>query len=231
MAKSKIITDLANDDVSLEVVLKRITILTSDFEDKTIFTWAQNELGGYSDDADIPKYRILHGEIRGSFQIAGYGFVQTQSNAKLPTIGFEREDVDHFCSTKFFQGISALRDLASNDSCCRSLPMESFPLFEHGTNITILSAKITFVKSQIQSILSKIESVSLNILIELEKNYGNLDSLDIEQKATQTQNTIEKELVKIIYEDNRIQIGDNNKISKTDISTGIRGFFKGKNKK
>ena len=228
MAKSQIIADLVNGNVSLEVALKRIMVLTSDFVDKSIFFWAQNELSGYPGDAEIPQYRMISGEIRGAFQIVGYGQIQTHNDAKLPTIGLEKEEVDKLCSTKFSQGISALVDLTSGDRCSSSLPMEMLPVFQKGTNINVLSANITFSKSQIKNVISKIESVSISVLIELEKNYGILDSLDIEQKPALKQQSIEKDLIKIVFEDNRIQIGDNNKINKTRILAGIKEKFQKK---
>ena len=47
MAKSKIIKELANNDISLEVALNRLMIIASDIENEELSQWAERELNGY----------------------------------------------------------------------------------------------------------------------------------------------------------------------------------------
>ena len=97
------------------------------------------------------------------------------------------------------------------------LPRETYQFFEDGTNIEVTDAYVAFSSDQIQNILSRVESLALTLLIDLDKYYGNLDSLDIEYKSTIEQKLIEKEIVNIIFEDNSVRIGDNNSLNKSDV--------------
>lgn len=57
MAKSKIIKELANKEISLEVAFNRLLIIALDIRNTALIDWATNELNGYSNDSKIPKYR------------------------------------------------------------------------------------------------------------------------------------------------------------------------------
>ena len=50
MAKSKIIKELANKEVALEVAFNRLLIIASDLNNDDLINWATNELNGYSKD-------------------------------------------------------------------------------------------------------------------------------------------------------------------------------------
>ena len=47
MAKSKIIKELANKEISLEVAFNRLLIIASDIGNTDLIDWATNELNGY----------------------------------------------------------------------------------------------------------------------------------------------------------------------------------------
>ncbi len=74
MAKSKIIKELANKEISLEVAFNRLLIIASDIENEELINWATNELNGYPDDSQIPTYRksglgqIIYSGINGNFK-------------------------------------------------------------------------------------------------------------------------------------------------------------------
>lgn len=44
MAKSKIIKDLANNQISIEVALQRLMIIASDLDNEELLAWAEAEL-------------------------------------------------------------------------------------------------------------------------------------------------------------------------------------------
>lgn len=230
MATSKIIAEFAGGEINIENTLKRIIVLTSKFEDKKITLWAQNEIGGYDDNTDVPKYRVLEGIIMGSYQIWGGGILQTHSNKRLPTIGLTEDQLVTICTKKFKNGVLGLRGFLGVTGCIYPLPMESYYLFEKDTNIQVINAHISYSGGQMQNILSKIDVVTLNVLIELEKNFGLLDSLDVslESKSKNEQNQIAQTLISIIYNDNKIEIGDNNKMVRTNILSGISERLKRK---
>jgi hypothetical protein len=75
MAKSNIIKQLANDEISIEVALNRLLIIASDIGNERLAEWAENELNGYTKEEIIPKYRklritdFIYTGINGNFQV------------------------------------------------------------------------------------------------------------------------------------------------------------------
>lgn len=60
MAKSKIIKELANNQISMEVALQRLMIIASDLGNEELLTWTETELQGYSPSDTLPEYRNIH---------------------------------------------------------------------------------------------------------------------------------------------------------------------------
>lgn len=56
MAKSKIIKDLVNDEISIEIALNRTKIITNELNNNALEKWINSEVLGY-DTSDIPSYR------------------------------------------------------------------------------------------------------------------------------------------------------------------------------
>ena len=87
----------------------------------------------------------------------------------------------------------------------------------------ITDARVELNMPQILNIFSKVESILLDILFYLEKQFGNLDELDID---TDSKNEEElKEIIQhiqvIIYNDHKVSVGDNNKIKDSTVSSVI----------
>ena len=73
------------------------------------------------------------------------------------------------------------------------------------------------------NIFSKVTSKLLDILLLLEKEFGNLDELDIDvdNKTEEELEEICNKLQIIIYNDKRVTIGNNNRIKDSTIASNI----------
>lgn len=69
----------------------------------------------------------------------------------------------------------------------------------------------------------RMRSKILDILIMLEKKYGNLDDYTINFGKEDERVEVSQMVVNIIHNDNSISIGDNNKISKSEIGENNEG--------
>ena len=89
--------------------------------------------------------------------------------------------------------------------------------------MNIVTASIELNMPQITGIMSIIESRLIDILLVLEKRYGNLDELDINinDKNKDERTAIIKQIIYIIYNDNSVEIGNNNRIKDTTIASSI----------
>lgn len=215
MAKSKIIKELANNDISLEVALNRLMIIASDIENEELSQWAENELNGYGDTSDLPAYRIVtnarfvYSGINGRFKV---------NRAPLPLaemMGCKSDEVP----VNIYDGIKALsKSLTGNVECARDITSMAGVIYQN-TGITCTEILQIVPKNAIENILSTIKSKLLKVLIRLDKEYGSLDDLDIDisAKSPEEIHTINVAINNYIFEDKSIKIGDKNRIDNTDI--------------
>lgn len=91
--------------------------------------------------------------------------------------------------------------------------------------MVITSARVIFGPQCISNIFSVVENRLLDILILMEKEFGNLDELDIDvsSKTQEELETITDKMIFTIYNDNRVTIGNGNKIKDSDIASSLEG--------
>lgn len=89
--------------------------------------------------------------------------------------------------------------------------------------MVITSAKVVVGPQLIQDVFSTIESRLLDALIILEKEFGNLDELDIDisVKNPDELKAIIDRLIVIVYNDNSVSIGDDNRIKDSTIASSL----------
>ena len=139
MAKSKIIKELANKEVSLEVAFNRLLIIASDLNNDDLINWATNELNGYSKDSKIPKYRegkmghIVYSGINGRMQV---------NNQPLPLSIFDKELLDYIKVNYFDQDIATIEQFAFGDNGNIGLDLTDLAGIVH-KKTSILCLKIT----------------------------------------------------------------------------------------
>ena len=218
MTKSKIIKQLANGEVSIEVALNRIIIIAFDVGNEKLAQWAESELQGYQYE-DVPPYRkiksghFIYSGINGSFQV---------TNIVFPYIDIiKKYDSDAF-DVSICDGISTIEGYIKK----QKMPVRDFTYLngkvmkETGISCTNISQRIPL--NSIEKIVNKIKTILLKILLQLEKVYGCLDELDIDI-SNFDENVVKETNVIInnyIYLDESITIGNENKIDSSNIIGG-----------
>ena len=231
MARSKIIKDLANGAVDTVVALKRAKVLLSDFENEAILNWIKNELVGYPEGAALPEYRITKGNLFGSYYKGSMASHVVYSNVSLP-LGNMPEDLQiKLLTIEFRESIDSLCKLLEDSNAKQGqlgkvVPADLFPglaLFNNDPYMIITSARVIFDGQSIRRILAAIENRLLDILILLEKEFGNLDDLDIDysNKSEEEIKQITDRIIVIIYNDMSVTIGDNNKIKDSIVAASV----------
>ena len=205
MAKSKILKELASNQTSLDVVLSRLIIIASDIEDIKLQEWALNELNGYSKNENVPEYRQLQGELIYS-GINGHLMV----NKLHLDIGFLDKDFQEIVLQPFSvsNGISLLLSgLENGEIFSKDMTFLSSQVYKNSKTITgaiqATNIALVFNKAQIQNIISNVRTKLLQIFLELDKNYGNLDELDVSQQIDDI-DSVKQTIHQIIYQDNSI---------------------------
>lgn len=233
MAKSKIIKDLANGDVDTITALKRAKVLLFDLKNDEILNWINYEITGYPSDIALPDYRITSGILTGSYIKGSMAQHMKYTNVPLPLGKMPADQREALLSIQFREGVEALKELSISNSdgsqnLAKEIPADFFPNIANYNNdpyMVITSARVIFGTQCIKSIFSIIENRLLDVLILLEKEFGVLDELDIDysSKSTNELKTITNKIVVIIYNDNRVTVGNGNKIKDSTIASIING--------
>lgn len=179
MVKSKIIKDIVQDEISLDGALNRLMVITNSLENEELNYWIEGELNGYSNSDDIPDYRknisyiIRYSGINGSFQV---------NNNVLPESLFTKEIKEALRSRVITSGIKTIEKAVSGEfNVCFDL-IELAPIVYKKSDYMITCMKLEQVIDKISflEILSNVKTKLISILLRLEKEFGNLDNLDID---------------------------------------------------
>ena len=229
MARSQIIKDLANGKVDTMVALKRAKVLLSDFNNEAILKWIDNELTGYPDNADLPNYRITKGNLFGSYFKGSMASYMTYTNVSLPLGEMPKQLKESLLTIQFRESVESLYDLLDNNTkgqLGKVIPADFFPAIAKYNNdpyMILTSAHVIFDGQCIKGIFAAIEARLLDILILLEKEFGNLDELDLDcsKKSEEEIQKLNDRIIVIIYNDMRVSVGDNNRIKDSIIASSV----------
>lgn len=134
MAKSKIIVEIANGEISTEVALKRTKILLQELNDDRILAWINSEIEGYPDGIEIPQYRKITGTLRGSYFKGSMATHMKYTNVPLSLGKMPNEIQEMILITNIVDGIEALRQIVTegmqseHKGLVKSLPADIYPL-------------------------------------------------------------------------------------------------------
>ena len=231
MAKSKIIKDLANSEVNTITALKRAKVLVSTLNNTEISRWLDYEISGYPEDATIPSYRKVQGNLIGSYFKGSMASHMTWTNVSLPLGKMPDEAREALLSVVFQEGVESLRTLAEKSQATgteisKTIPADFYPAIAKYNNdpfMIITSARVIFGEHIISNIFSVVENKLLDILMILEKEFGCLDELDIDTttKSEEEIEAINDRILVVVFNDNSVTIGDGNKIKDTTIASNI----------
>ena len=188
---------------------------------------------GYPADVTLPDYRITTGNLVGSYFKGSMASHMTWTNVSIP-LGQMPDDFQKLLLTiQFRESVDALRQLSNesmkeNTQLNKTIPADLFPVIANYNSdpyMIITSARVLFGSQCIRNVFATIENRLLDILILLEKEFGNLDELDLDttSKTEDELKAIAERIIVIVYNNNSITIGDDNKIKDSTIATTVEG--------
>ena len=227
MAKSKIIKDLANSTVDTMTALKRAKVLFSELGNQDLLNWVNYEISGYPADVDLPDYRIERGHLKGSFVRGTMRAHVKATDISLPLGRMPQDLKDDILNVSFRESIGGLKQLSDGNTTgqlVKTIPAECFHMIAKYNNdpfMNIISARVIVGVQCVADILAAIENRLLDALLLLEREFGNLDDLDLDatQKSPEEIQNIVNQVYIIVYNDSSISIGDGNKIKGSSITT------------
>ena len=185
MAKSQIIKDLANGSIDTQIALKRTKVLLQEFDDERLLEWVNYEIEGYPNDVEVPEYRRISGQSFCSYIKGTMSRFLKYSNVPLSLGNMPENEREIFYYANMRESVGALKGTIHEyePSIGRIIPAEYYPYIAKCNNdmgMVIQSAEIQLNMPQILNIFPKVENKLLDILRYLEKQFGNLDELDID---------------------------------------------------
>lgn len=222
MAKSTIIKDFAGGKVSVEIALKQLKVLLAEFDKPEMLKWVNAELQGYDDTDVLPEYRVVVGNLVGNF----LNYYTKCTHISIPLKSDAPKELVEMCSqVRLYDSLSALRALTETDrEFGRQINALLLPYVQQFSAISmtaLLNATVEFSQTQVKNVFSRVENAVLDVLLLLEKEFGNLDDLDIDltSKSNDEIQNIASNIMILLYNDNSIAIGDNNRMKNTSISS------------
>ncbi|WP_101809531.1 hypothetical protein [Paenibacillus pasadenensis] len=219
MARSQLLKDIASGKGSLESILLRLKVILSDLNNNEIIRWIEGELAGYKDEDVIPNYRVFMGQPIGTY-IQNLKLKMT--NAPVPLLAvLSQENIDKISEITFREGIASVQNILDGEernSMSKILPAS----FCHGISIPelqIFSMNIVVPATKLEGIIANVKSKLLSVVLELEKQFVNLDDLDIREQMEEDPSkraSVSFTIENIVF-DHSIAIGDRNKIESSSI--------------
>jgi len=227
MSRSQLLIDVVSGQVKIENILLRLKVILSDLGNDLIMNWVNGELQGYKKEETVPKYRILKGRPMGTYLVNG-GYQYTNALVPLEHL-LPEEHIDKLKTLEARESIATIQNVLNGENRDNyGKPVDTY--FCHAISndeLQILGMRVAFSSNQLDEIVSNVKSKLVDIVMELEKQFDDLDNLDI--KSQLQENYLKKEnavynIEKIIY-DGSINIGDKNKFSKSALGHffGLRG--------
>ena len=217
MARSKIIKEFISSNMDIDTALQNLMAILYCLDDENLINWVEKELSGYDIEEKLPRYRLIQGRVMANFFV---GYMQYTKH-QFPVNHLDEKIRNDLVETPVYSSISALIDMINKDSdMAKPISPEYYSVIQGDSNAKITSAYVDINILEVLDIVSKVKTKILQTLLFLEKEFGNLDELDID---ISTKNEYEiREIVQRIQVnlyDNSITIGDGNKIKDTKIVT------------
>ncbi|WEV45751.1 hypothetical protein OZX60_03200 [Streptococcaceae bacterium ESL0687] len=183
MAKSQLIKDIVTDKITLEEGLQRLLIISFSLENESLQNWIKNELNGYPDNKKLPNYRkkiaykISYTGINGSYQV---------TNIPLPASYIPNELQKYIVEVGILDNIKTIEEIIrTNAKVGRDLTNIAGSVYNK-VGVVCLSITQEYSISSFLTIISNVKNKLIFVLNDLEKTFGNLDSLDIDLEKVDT---------------------------------------------
>jgi len=205
MAKSKIVKDLATNNISVEESLRRLLVITSGLQNTSLNTWILNELNGYSDKSELPPYRknvttmVVYSGINGRMQV---------TNQPLPFTYIPDEFHDITGKQVCMDNISSVERITTeNSDVGKDLTALAGAIYKK-TGLECISITQKFNISSFVEIISNVKTKLQIIFLELESLFGLLDSLDIDvdSKTTEEIHAVNQKIGTYIFSDGKTEV-------------------------
>lgn len=202
MAKSQIIKDIVLDNISLESALYRLLVITYSLRNEELLLWVESELNGYSEERLIPSYRK---NVSYKILYTGFNANTKVTNQPLSESYFDKEVREILKNRVIRSGINIVEEILKNDRESSYNLIELAGMVSKNSEEYIKCARLEQVLSRknYSKLISNVKFKIIEILLDLEQEFGILDNLDIDtsDKTEDELNKVNDKITKKLYFD------------------------------
>ena len=225
MAKSNIIKELVNEEISLTVALKRLIVLANDIGYTELRQWAEKETNGYGPKDEVPEYRYITSTSITYNGVVGGRLSVTHASLDLSLLNSKtRNEIIRSRVNESISSIEKNAKLNEGELAIDRSYLAGEVFANSGGYSGVQCTKITqnFTPSQFEKIAQAVSSKILDILLKLDKEFGNLDNLDIgsDKISKKKFNEIKQFILVVINEDKSVNMNGKTKITNSQINAG-----------
>ncbi len=202
MTKSQLIRDIAGNHISLENALLRLKIITYSLNNLSLQKWIENELKGYKKDDEIPQYRK---DISYVIRYSGINRNFTVKSAPLSESFFTDETKKILKARQITDGIGTIERNLSIEMIYDLIELAPMVYTASKNSIQCYALEQVVNKASLENILNNVKIMLIDILLDLESKFGELDQLDIDVKCISSEElqTVNETLLDKIYYDGK----------------------------
>ncbi|MCY4779267.1 hypothetical protein ORI89_06375 [Sphingobacterium sp. UT-1RO-CII-1] len=212
-----IINELAINNVLISEPLLKTKVLASRIKNSYLLEWVNSELNGYSEDTNLPDYRVEYGVLIGNYINNGFQI----SNAQIPVPNISKEFKDLYTKIENRDSIEAVSNLVGKDNLAFSVSNDRRLYLENElrslgySRFQILNLHIQTPVNFFSNIVSNVRSKLLEFMLQLEQEFGIEADLSDLAKNNQIINQIMNTTINNSGDGAIINNGDNNKVDAT----------------
>ena len=179
MVKSQIIKDLAQDRITIESALRRLLVISYELDNSELQKWIENELNGYTNNSIIPDYRK---NVTYMIMYSGYNASTLIRQQPLSESYFDKELQDIIKTRVIKDGVNILENSIKSKSEIIFNLIDFAGVVSHNSGGLIRCIRLEQIisKTTFLQILSNVKTKLIQLLLELEKEFGLLDDIDID---------------------------------------------------
>lgn len=166
----EIIADLSSDKPNLTNALLKTNVLLHRLGKKDLIEWVNNEVNGYSEDSQLPPYRVVNAEVLANFANMAYQY----TNHPIPLSHLDKEYREILETANLRQSLSVLEEFALSKSIQSPIPIEANVILNKGlaSGYHIQRAWCEVSTTAITQILTEVRSRLLDFILELNESLG-----------------------------------------------------------
>ncbi|MDQ1772990.1 hypothetical protein GQR60_19240 [Labilibaculum sp. A4] len=214
-----IINELVDTQMSITSPLLKTKVLASRLQNAELLNWVSKELKGYDSNDDLPKYRIFHGALTGTY-ING----EMQYNDQpVPTIGLNKQMEKSIRSVKLAQSILSLENMKGErtSGLLESLfSSEITAMIQQNWRnmgnpyLQLINCKISISVNALNEILSYVRNNLLDFMLKIDSQYGNITEIEeLKTKQEEIATIMNQTIINNIGDGNVLNTGDKANIS------------------